>query len=297
VLASGAGVKRTGVYFPVSARIAILLLLSVLLAQTGRMQTSPGSHGKVELIAEENAIVPGRKFLVGLRFGLEKGWHIYWVNPGDSGQPPRVQWSLPAGFRAGEIEWPYPKRLGTASVVDYGYEDQVLLIAPIEPPANLSPGSTVTLAADVRWLVCREICLPEQAHLTLSLPVEEQLPKGDSAQRRLFQQTKALLPKPLPPGWKTSVISDKDDFVLTVITGAPEKAATFFPLESGQIENAAAQKVNSLDSGIRLILRKSDQLLKPITTLNGVLVLPNGRAFQIAAPVVPVTKDKGAMAQ
>ena len=257
-----------------------------------RGQTNTSAHGKVELIADENAVIPGREFLVGLRFELEKGWHIYWINPGDSGQPPRVEWSLPAGFRAGEIEWPYPKRLGTASVVDYGYEDQVLLAVPIEPPANLSPGGTVTLRADVRWLVCREICLPEHAHLTLSLPVEKQSPKGDPAWRRLFQETKALLPKPLPRGWKASAVAEKDVFVLTVFTGSPEQAATFFPLELGQLENAVPQKVNSFDKGIRLILRKSDQLLKPITVLNGVLVLPNGRAFRIAAPVTLVAKDR-----
>ncbi len=264
-----------------------------LLAPCSEAQDS-SAHGKVELIAEENAIVPGRNFSIGLRFQLEKGWHIYWVNPGDSGQPPRVQWSLPAGFRAGEFAWPYPKRLGTASVVDYGYEDEVLLMASIEPPANLNPGSTVTLGADVRWLVCREICLPERAHLTLSLPSEKQLSKGDPAWRELFQKTRALLPKPLPRGWRASAVMEKDDFVLTVFTGAPEKTATFFPLEPGQIENAAPQKVNSFARGIRLILKKSDQLLKPVAALNGLIVFPNGRAFRIAAPVV---EEKGAMAQ
>lgn len=289
--------KRISTQSPVLARIVIFIGFSLLCAQAGKAQTVSGSHGKVELIAEENAVVPGRNFTVGLRFELEKGWHIYWVNPGDSGQPPRVQWNLPAGFRVGEIEWPYPKRLGAASVVDYGYEDQVLLMASIEPPATLSPGSAVTLAAEARWLVCREICLPERAHLTLSLPVEKQLPKEDPAWHELFQRTRALLPKPLPGGWKASAVAEKDDFVLTVLTGSPEKAATFFPLEPGQIENAAPQKVNSFDKGIRLILKKSDQLLKPVTTLNGVLFLPNGKAFRIAAPVALVARDKGAMAQ
>jgi len=285
-------VKQIGIRSLGFIPLVVLMLFSLLFAPHGKAQTDASFHGKAELIADENAIVPGRTLMVGLRFELEKGWHIYWLNPGDSGQPPRVQWTLPAGFRAGEIEWPYPKRLGTASVVDYGYEDQVLLMAPIEPPANLRPGSSVTLAADVRWLVCREICLPEQAHLTLSLPVQKQLPKGDPAWRQLFQKTKALLPKPLPRGWKASAIAEKDDFVLTVITGAPEKAATFFPLEPGQIDNAAPQKVNFLDRGVRLTLRKSDQLVKLVVTLNGVLVLPDGKAFQIAAPVAPTAKDR-----
>ena len=288
--------KRTGALLFSSIALALPVSFSLLFPSHCCSQTGTSTHGKVELIAEENAVVPGREFLVGLRFELEKGWHIYWVNPGDSGQPPRVQWSLPAGFRAGEVEWPTPKRLGTASVVDYGYENTVLLMVPIEPSANLSPGSTAALRADVGWLVCREICLPERTHLTLSLPVEKQLPKEDPVWRRLFEETKALLPKPLPRGWNASAVAVKDDFVLTV-TGSPEKAATFFPMEPGQIENAAPQKVNSFDKGIRLIVRKSDQLVKPVTALNGVLVLGNGRAFQIAAPVANAAKEKGAIAR
>jgi DsbC/DsbD-like thiol-disulfide interchange protein len=295
MLASGAGVKRISPHFFGPARIVLIVLLSLLLPQTGKAQTaSAAPHGKVELIAEENAVVPGRSLWVGLRFELEKDWHIYWVNPGDSGQPPRVQWTLPAGFRAGEIEWPSPKRLGTASVVDYGHEDEVLLMAPIEPPANLNPGGAATLGADVQWLVCREICLPERAHLSLSLPIEKQLPQGDPAWHGLFQKTRGLLPKPLPAGWSASAIAEKDDFVLTVFTGAPEKAATFFPLEPGQIENAAPQKVISFEKGVRLTLKKSDQLLKPPAALRGVLVWPDGSSFRIAAPVA---KEKGAVAQ
>jgi thiol:disulfide interchange protein DsbD len=88
----------------------------------------------VDLIAEDAAIVPGQTFQAGFKFNLEKGWHVYWINAGDSGDPPRIQWKLPAGFEAGPIEWPAPVRLPVSSLMDYGYEDKVLLMVPIHSP-------------------------------------------------------------------------------------------------------------------------------------------------------------------
>ena len=74
-------------------------------------QSSPAFHGKVDLIAEDDVLESDRVAWVGLLFDLEKGWHIYWVNPGDAGESPRIQWHLPTGFQAGDIRWPTPLRL------------------------------------------------------------------------------------------------------------------------------------------------------------------------------------------
>src|SRR5258708_3640393 len=80
-------------------------------------------HGTVDFVTENQWITPGRRTYIGLHFQLEKGWHIYWINPGDSGQPPRIEWHLPAGLSAREIEWPAPRRIGTSTIVDFGYHD------------------------------------------------------------------------------------------------------------------------------------------------------------------------------
>src|ERR1700730_8278961 len=88
-------------------------------AAGARASSSPIPHGTLELIAENQWVTPGHEFFLGLHFQLEKGWHIYWVNPGDSGEPPRVQWQLPSDLRPGVIEWPAPQRLGTGTVIDY----------------------------------------------------------------------------------------------------------------------------------------------------------------------------------
>src|ERR1700746_4226219 len=121
-------------------RRAVILSAAVLAICSNRTQATgvPIPHGTLELIAEKDWITAGHPFNVALQFELEKGWHVYWVNPGDSGEPPRVTWDLPAGITAGDIELAVPRRLGTASIVDYGYEDAVMLIVPMSAEANLA---------------------------------------------------------------------------------------------------------------------------------------------------------------
>lgn len=262
----------------------VLFASSTAIAQQPQDGTA-GPHARVELIAERGGIVPGQRIRAGLRFALAQGWHIYWLNSGDSGEPPKVQWKLPAGFEAGAMEWPYPVRLGSGTIVDYGYEGSVLLIVPMTAPRDLHPDARVTLAGDVKWLACREICVPERASVSLTLAVKAPGAAAPSPSAKLFEQTELRIPKPAPKAWKQKAVFEKGDFELTVETGARETSATFFPLEALEIENSAAQAVKPFSAGVRLTLQKSNQMQQAPKVLKGVLVLSNGRAYEIAAPV------------
>jgi DsbC/DsbD-like thiol-disulfide interchange protein len=242
-------------------------------------------HGTVELIAENQWIKTGSTANLGLRFQLEKGWHIYWVNPGDSGEPPRVKWQLPKGLSTGEMEWPAPRRLGTSSVVDFGYQDEVTLIVPMRADGNLAAQQPAQIAADLSVLVCREMCIPGKARVSLTLPIKAQAPAQDSQTEELFAATRKAMPRPAPVNWKLRVVETKDSFVLTANLGGQVAQATFYPLAESQIDNAAPQKIQPEAGGFRLTLQKSDQLLKPIDHLKGVLELSAGRAYVIDAPV------------
>jgi thiol:disulfide interchange protein DsbD len=222
--------------------------------------------------------------LLGLHFRLEKGWHIYWINPGDSGETPRLEWHLPAGLRAGAIQWPVPSRLPIPPLVDYGYEGEVLLRVPIESTSGLAGRSEVTLAADMKAIVCREVCIPAKAQLAISLPVRAEPPRESAATLDLFRAARKSLPKPAPASWRASASDLGSRFELRISTGRAVPQAWFAPLEPLQIENAAPQETASTGRGVRLILKKSDQLLKPLSRLRGVLVLPQG-AYLIDAPV------------
>lgn len=255
--------------------------------QAVSQQASPQSHTKIELIAEEDSFRLGHTLWVGLHFELDDGWHIYWQNPGDSGEPPKIRWELPQGFEAGAIEWPRPIRLGSGSVIDYGYEGQVLLMAPVRIPAALNARAQATIGADVKYIVCREICIPGEAQLTLAIPAAKDPSRHYSAWRELFERTRAQLPEAAPRGWKISARSEGDNFILTVRGEAAPRDAAFFPLDANVIENSAMQIPASSGAGFQLTLRKSDQLLKTLAALRGVLVLDGTRAYEVSAPVAP----------
>jgi DsbC/DsbD-like thiol-disulfide interchange protein len=264
--------------------------LALTLASTSHAQSAPPSHAKIELIADEAASSKTTAW-VGLLFDLDSGWHVYWQNAGDSGTPPKVAWQLPTGYRAGAIRWPTPMRLGSGSVIDYGYEDQVLLMAPIERAASATAAAAIPVAADVKYVVCREVCIPGKAHLTLSLPAAGGAPPAGASQwHAIFESTRAQLPTSAPASWKISAASEKKYLVLSVQTETPVENATFFPLESGQIENSAPQTFRSTKNGFHLTIPESDQLVKPIWTLRGVLVLGPGRAYDIATHVLQASR-------
>ena len=269
----------SGFYRALTCGAALLLGAASALAEG-----TPIPHGTLELIARNQWVAAGHTLDLGLRFQLEKGWHIYWIDPGDSGEPPRVQWQLPAGLTAGAMEWPTPRRFETASIVDYGYEDAVLLIVPLHAAASLAAQQSVRLGAEVKLLVCsHEMCIPGKAELSLTLPIKSQPPTPDvqnldARNDDLFTATRRSLPRPAPANWRFSLADASDSFVLSAnlgrqITGHQITQAIFFPLAESQIENAAPQKLLPVATGFRLTLRKSDRLLQPIKRLKGVLVL------------------------
>ena len=249
-------------------------------------------HGTADFVAENQWITPGRQTYLGINFQLEKGWHIYWLNPGDSGQPPRVEWHLPTGLRAGEIEWPAPRRLGNSTIVDFGYDDAVMLLVPIRASSTLPANPAVQLGAQLRVLVCREICIPGSAQLSLTLPIKSMPPEVDTRSSELFTAARRSLPRRAPGDWEFHVSDQKDSFVLTGKLGRQATRATFFPFEESQVDNAAPQKVVPAPTGFQLTLRKSDELLKPIKRLKGVLELSPNQAYVIDVAVSddPVTR-------
>ena len=268
-------------------RRAVILSAAVLAICSNRTQATgvPIPHGTLELIAEKDWITAGHPFNVALRFELEKGWHVYWVNPGDSGEPPRVTWDLPAGIKAGAIEWPAPRRLGTPTIVDYGYQDGVTLVVPMRADATLSSQNPAQISANIKVLVCREMCIPGKAQVSLALPVKPQPPPANSQSIHFFTEARKAWPQPALASWKFSISQTNDSFVLTANLGRKITDAIFFPLAESQISNAAPQTLVPTATGFTLTLRKSEQLLKPIARLKGVLVLSGEQPYSIDVPI------------
>lgn len=179
------------------SRLAILFLFALAaccaVPHAGAISSAPAkfSHGTVSLFTDASSIQPGSDFVVGVHFVLEPRWHIYWVNSGDSGEPPKIDWQLPKGISAGQIMWPTPSKLGSATVVDFGYEKDATLL--VQMHADLSVGSipSATFGANVRVLICSNMCLPSRASASLAIPVSAQTPMPDPNGTTMMRDARA----------------------------------------------------------------------------------------------------------
>ena len=284
---------------PILIQLAMFLCLIVAGCSATGPERTQVKHAQLELLAQPSAASQGQPLWLGVHFVLENGWHIYWVNPGDSGQPPVFQWQLPPGFSAGDIQWPRPEKMQKTNLADYGYHDDILLLVPVQVSQDLrmKNDTRAEIGLDARWLICREICLPDHAQLHLTVPG-----KNDPGVNQLFAKAESQVPKPLPAGWKARAESRKGTFALIVDTDKPIDDSTaggspptpeFFPLEADQIENSAPQVAVMGERRVEITLQKSDQLIKPVAVLKGVLVMPGDVSYRIDAPVVEMEKPGG----
>jgi thiol:disulfide interchange protein/DsbC/DsbD-like thiol-disulfide interchange protein len=231
-------------------RFLLTLLLGLLaVTPSGAMESAAvGSrHDTVTLVSATDAVSAGQAFRVGLYFQLQPGWHTYWENPGDAGQPPNLTLSLSPGVAAGPIAWPTPQRIAEGPVMTYAYTGSVLLPVTITPAAANAP---LTIQAHATWLVCKQICVPEQGEFRLDLPSGTATP---SPQAPLFTAHDRAVPRPSP--WTTRVAPDG---TLSVqgpeLSPATVAAAWFIPQRVGEIQDDAPQRLSVRDGGFTLAL-------------------------------------------
>ncbi len=266
----------------------VLLALLGLVLASGRALSAPvvAPHVQVELVAERASIQPGHDAGVGLRFALEPGWHVYWRNPGDSGEAPSVAWTLPPGFSAGPIEWPSPERIPLGPLTNFGYEGVALLPVTLRVPADLPNVATVDVHAKATWLVCnRDECIPGSAPLSLRLPVGGAAP-GPTDATPLFEATRARLPTAVPSGWQLSADASPEAITLVArgVAGGLDPRPLFFPFAREAIEHAEPQQVTLTQDGFRLDLTPWSGTRSPLQAIAGVLTV-GGHAYTIDVAV------------
>jgi len=237
-------------------------------------------HVAAELVAERTAAMPGTTLTVGLRLRIIPHWHTYWRNPGDSGEPTALEWRLPAGWSAGPIQWPAPRRLPAGPLMNFGYEDEVLHLVDIAVPPNAAGVPAVAtgvakLEAHARWLVCNpERCIPEEGDVAIELPVGAGEP---SAAAPAIARTRAALPVHAR-GMRFAATRSEAGVELEI--DPPPGTATYFPFEQGKIHNAGWQVLD----GMVLKIPKSPQPVGAFTRVAGLLVTDK-QAVEIDVPV------------
>lgn len=274
------------------ARKAAALILGWTLALgTARAEPVRASHLEAEL-APQSAAAPGATVYIALHQIIDNGWHTYWRNPGDSGQATSIAWTLPEGWRAGDIVWPLPRKLPTGPLMDYGYVGQVYLPAPIQVPSNAKPGSTAHLQAMAHLLVCQDICIPADATLDLDLPIVAGPPAPDPAFGAAVAAALAAAPK--PAGLKAVFAAGPDTLKLavtgTAVAGQAVGDAYFFPYDGSVIDHAKHQTADRGPDGLTLNLAPGLAFQPgghPLASFSGVLAL-GGKGYEITAAPGPL---------
>jgi thiol:disulfide interchange protein DsbD len=279
----------------------LLIVLGVLAlgadahAQNGLL---PDNAPKVQaqFVPERSEVYPGETITVALHKVIQEGWHTYWLNPGDSGAPTFIEWELPEGWSTADIQWPYPMRLPFDPLMNYGYENEVALLVDITVSEDALPGETLTFPTDVGWLVCADVCIPEDATVDLSLTISDNPapPAADTAQ--FFADARAKLP--LNANFTSVYEADDMRFALLIenqaFVDAPPRDAVFYPYTDGIVEPPAAQDLRTVQNGLVVETAAGWEIGDPekrpgFGEVSGVLVLTSagGQTESFALSAIP----------
>jgi thiol:disulfide interchange protein DsbD len=267
------------------------------------------AHTQARLILSADAARPGDTVLVGVELKMEPGWHTYWKNPGAAGMATKIEWELPPGVTAGEIQWPLPKKIPPAEVITYGYDDEVVLLVPLKLAADLKPGP-LDLKAKVSWLECKEACVPGSADVQATLDIGGETKDSVDRQKILLWQYKVPTPLstfPFRTWWEKPANGDTRSLIIEgpVNEDALDAAhlADFIPDTSDQFEIQGTTETVSAGVGkiqLRKIVKKFEGDWP--TSVSGIVVMlsEKPRGFQITLPISeipPVAKALASLGQ
>ncbi len=268
-----------------------LLILPWPPAQALESAAQESPRARVTLVADHLAIAPGQAFQLGLRIRLAPRWHSYWRHAGDAGAPTEINLTLPEGSQAGPIAWPTPQAIPFGPLMSFGYYGEVVLPMQITPPASLRAGDGFSISAQATWLVCDDVCIPEEGSFRLDLPVAAEA-QANPDLAPLFAAATAALPRPSP--WLASA-TIQGDALRVRLTGPglgreSLKEALFIPGVPGLLDHAAPQGLSHGADWLELTLRRAERP-ENLATLEGVLLLTDqgGRrlGYDIATPLLP----------
>ena len=236
--------------------LSALLFLSLTTSAFSR-QTETLDTGKVtaSIVSSLDRVAPGGKVWVALRTELDDGWHTYWRNPGDSGEPVQLTWVLPQGVDAGPIVWPVPYPIPTGPIVNYGFEGAPLFPVELTVPDTVQTGEALSLTLDFYYLVCADICIPEEGQLTLELDIGE--PVSDDLWGPQIEAAVLQSPRRGNIVGAADVSKEGASDVLTLtfsdLAEGRVSDAYFFPFDQGVLGHSVAQNFRRGDKGIALI--------------------------------------------
>jgi thiol:disulfide interchange protein DsbD len=260
----------------VAFRAAIFLLTTAVCPFPAIAETTSApvttERTRASLVVGADAAAPGAPLEVALRLQLKPGWHTYWRNPGDSGEPAAV--TLRVGDHAfqGPNTWPIPERIDVSGIVSYGFHGDVFLLTQVVVPAGVRAGATLPIEAEATWLVCEKVCVPEQGRFTVSLPiVAAATAPARSVDPKALRSVPARFSR-TADGWTLRVPGAGADGDGAIV------AAYFFPERGDLIDHSAPQTLRPSEDGIALAMTAASAMVEPPSELRGILAVTHQRA-------------------
>lgn len=263
-------------------------------------------YSEIELVSSVASVQPGTPFMLAVHITVDPGWHTYWINGGDAGEPLLMDWSLPAGFEAGPLQWPVPHLVPAPPLMSYGYTGQVFVLVEITPPADAAPGTDVEIGGAADFQVCADICLIALDDIGVTLPVRSAAPLPDENWAATIADTESRIALPADGwavrAWTAPPESDAAYIVEITSTGsgtAPVPASLpaphLFADSAFIIEHAAPQRVARMGDRIRIEIERNYFATESESRLGGLLVADveseNPIAWEIEAIVEAVPND------
>ena len=261
-------------------RLVLTLLIGFFLtAQSAAFaDTQSTENVTATLAADVNAIAPGDDFNLVLEMKIRKNWHTYWINPGDAGEPTRIAWDLPQGISVDQMVWPVPHTIALGPLVNYGYKDTATYIIPAHADKALQIGEILPIKADAMWLVCEDICIPEQASFTLTIQTAAQTLVNPKWAGRVNMALNATA-KPDPSIRAAVTLANgvlKYSFAGPGLDGAQNPY--FFPIDTGAVKHAEPQKISRGTDGFTLWTLPGFRAKDGLTTAHEGILVFEGKA-------------------
>ena len=253
---------------------------------------APKSHTTVELLLPVDAARPGDTVLAGIRLVMEPGWHTYWKNSGESGEPTKIKWLLPPGVTAGEIKWPTPERLEAEGQISFILHNEATLLVPLKLSADLKPGP-LELKAEASWIECEEACVLGDATISAALTIgNESKPSANAA---ILEAAQAKLPRngaalALNAGWEAATTNNPRHLLIEWPVTSAATNVDFLPYPSDDFEVGLKPEHLPVDASrvaLRLEIKKSSTNWP--AKITGVLVQKiNGEKQAFEVTLTPV---------
>lgn len=263
---------------------ALLLLFCFVARPALSQEVSAKDPVTVSLVSSQDVVTAGSSFDVAVVLDIEKDWHSYWKNPGDAGLPTDVQWDLPEGFSITDLRWPYPKKFSDEFGVGFGYEDQVVFFATVRAPTSLQPDTPFLLRGDVRWMACKDSCIPGFSSIETEIQAGV-IPKDNLA---WTEQITQFINK-IPTQDKQIGVEAKGDGVILSFQSSSVDQAFFFPTITGVMDLTKQQSLQQVAVGNYELFVPGISNDEP---LQGVVVIESEgktEAFQVQDTEFPIT--------